>query len=72
MSEDPPWVRIGNQTAHSAPLFTPFDFAVQHGFDAFEWFPDQLPDGAARVSSYLSATQRQEVRVIGQHVAKAG
>ena len=62
MSDDPAWVRIGNQTAHSAPLFAPFDFAVQHGFDAFEWFPDRLPEGCGRVASYLSASQRQEVR----------
>ncbi len=62
MSEDPPWVRIGNQTARSAPLFAPFDFAIQHGFDAFEWFPDHPPDGPERVASYLSAAQRQEVR----------
>ena len=58
MSDDPTWVRIGNQTAHSTTLFAPFDFAIQHGFDAFEWFPD----GVGRVNSYLSATQRQEVR----------
>jgi sugar phosphate isomerase/epimerase len=62
MSDAPPWVRIGNQTAHSAPLFAPFDFAVRHGFDAFEWFPDRLPDGTGRVAAYLTAAQRQDVR----------
>ena len=62
MSDAPPWVRIGNQTAHSAPLFAPFDFAVRHGFDAFEWFPDRLSDASGRVASYLSAAQRQDVR----------
>ena len=62
MSDDPPWVRIGNQTAHSAPLYAPFDFAILHGFDAFEWFPDHSADGAGRVASYLSSAQRQEAR----------
>src|SRR5260370_39086013 len=34
-------MRIGNQTAKSArPLSRPFDFALEHGFDAFEWFSD--------------------------------
>ena len=35
-------IRIGNQTAVScaAPL-EPFEFALRHGFDAFEWFEDK-------------------------------
>jgi sugar phosphate isomerase/epimerase len=35
-------IRIGNQTASvCADRMTPFAFAVEHGFDAFEWFADK-------------------------------
>ncbi len=35
-------IRVGNQTAAFAPaLMAPFEFAVSHGFKAFEWFPDK-------------------------------
>lgn len=35
-------IRIGNQTAVTcADRMTPFEFALQHGFDAFEWFADK-------------------------------
>ena len=35
-------IRIGNQTAIScASLTGPFEFALRHGFDAFEWFEDK-------------------------------
>ena len=31
-------LRIGNQTAHSAgSMFEPFEFALENGFDAFEF-----------------------------------
>ena len=34
-------LRIGNQSAFSASsLLAPFEFALEHGFDAFEFFPD--------------------------------
>jgi sugar phosphate isomerase/epimerase len=37
-----PHIRIGNQTAIScADPLEPFLFAVQNGFDAFEWFADK-------------------------------
>jgi sugar phosphate isomerase/epimerase len=56
-------LRVGNQSAFSAhPLTLPFDFAVQNGFDAFEWFPDKRPDGAGWVIGDLSAAQRQNFR----------
>lgn len=38
-------IRIGNQTAFSAPPLLPFEFAVSSGFDAFEWFPDKKISG---------------------------
>jgi phosphoglucan,water dikinase len=35
-------IRIGNQTAaSSADRMAPFEFALRHGFDAFEWFADK-------------------------------
>lgn len=35
-------IRIGNQTAIScAATLEPFEFALRHGFDAFEWFADR-------------------------------
>ncbi len=35
-------IRIGNQTAFSASdIMDPFEYAVENGFDAFEWFPDK-------------------------------
>jgi sugar phosphate isomerase/epimerase len=43
-------IRIGNQTAVSCESPTgPFDFALRHGFDAFEWFEDKktFPDGGS-------------------------
>jgi sugar phosphate isomerase/epimerase len=56
-------LRIGNQSAFSAAPWTlPFDFAVQHGFDAFEWFPDKKPDGAGFACTDLSTAQRQALR----------
>lgn len=38
-------IRIGNQTSvAAAEPFEPFDFALTHGFDAFEWFADRKGD----------------------------
>jgi len=34
-------VRIGNQTNCHVPARLPYEFAVEHGFDAFEWFSDK-------------------------------
>ncbi len=56
-------VRIGNQTARSAgALMEPFDYAVSHQFDAFEWFPDQGPDGQGWTERALSPGARAEIR----------
>jgi sugar phosphate isomerase/epimerase len=56
-------LRVGNQSAFSAAPWTlPFDFAVQHGFDAFEWFPDRKPDGAGFAVADLGPPQRQALR----------
>src|SRR5262249_26571507 len=37
----PAGIRIGNQTNCHAPARLPYEFALRHGFDAFEWFSDQ-------------------------------
>jgi sugar phosphate isomerase/epimerase len=56
-------LRIGNQSAFSAsPLTLPFDFAVQHGFDAFDWFPDKRSDGAGWCMADLTPALRQTLR----------
>lgn len=56
-------VRIGNQTAFSArTLLEPFVFALEHGFDAFEWFPDQRDGSRGWNAAELSTTSRAHVR----------
>jgi sugar phosphate isomerase/epimerase len=42
---DCPHIRIGNQTSCHAPARLPYEFALRHGFDAFEWFSDKGKDG---------------------------
>jgi sugar phosphate isomerase/epimerase len=64
-------IRIGNQTAiSSADPLGPFEFALHHGFDAFEWFEDKkrYPDGtvAGWDESDLSATLRTRLRETGR------
>ena len=34
-------IRIGNQTSSHVSASLPFEFAVKHGFTAFEWFSDR-------------------------------
>src|SRR5262249_10321348 len=38
---NPAGVRIGHQTSCHVPRRLPYEFAVSHGFDAFEWFSDK-------------------------------
>ena len=64
-------IRIGNQTAiSSASLTAPFEFALRHGFDAFEWFEDKktYPDGrsAGWDESDLDGPARAELREAGR------
>jgi sugar phosphate isomerase/epimerase len=40
-----PKIRIGNQTTCHVPARRTLDFALRHGFDAFEWFSDGGPEG---------------------------
>ena len=63
-------IRIGNQTSVSCPDPTgPFRFALEQGFDAFEWFEDKKinPDGTAHGwdETDMDAAARDEVRRTG-------
>ncbi len=62
-------VRIGNQTALSAPsVMLPFHYAVANGFDAFEWFPDKNESGAGWDESDIS----KETRIFIRNTSIAG
>lgn len=55
-------LHVGNQSAFSAPLLAPFDFALKHGFASFEFFPDKRPDGAGWCPADLGPADRQAIR----------
>jgi len=59
-----PAIRIGNQTYSQAPANVPFEFALQNGFDAFEWFSDKGRAGWAEDD--VSTEERQRLREISQ------
>ena len=56
-----PTVRIGNQTSCSVPSRVTYEFALRHGFDAFEWFSDRGPSGGWREAD-MDAGQRRGLR----------
>jgi sugar phosphate isomerase/epimerase len=65
-----PRIRIGNQTAIScADPLEPFHFALQHGFDAFEWFADKKESGDGAVAGWdesdMNADSRAWIRKMG-------
>ena len=65
-----PRIRIGNQTAISCvdPL-EPFEFAIRHGFDAFEWFADKKEYKDGRIAGWdeadVDAETRAAIRAVG-------
>lgn len=64
-------IHIGNQTALAcADRMEPFEFALRHGFDAFEWFADrkQNPDGSVMGwdESDMDAGTRTWIRETGR------
>ena len=60
-------IRIGNQSAFSALIPTqPFEYAVENGFDAFEWFPDKKESGAGWEESDLDAEIRRHIKNTAQ------
>ncbi|WP_347243149.1 sugar phosphate isomerase/epimerase family protein [Thermogutta sp.] len=66
-----PFLRIGNQTAFSATDPTdPYRFAVEHGFDAFEWFNDKR-HGWGWCQEDADEYDRRQIRQTGEqkHIA---
>ena len=60
-------IRIGNQTSFSAATpMAPFEFALAHGFAAFEWFPDKKENGAGFAISDLDLNQRTRIRTLAR------
>jgi sugar phosphate isomerase/epimerase len=55
---DAPRIRIGNQTTADAPAREPFEFALRHGFDAFEWFSDRGRAGWCEADADADARRR--------------
>jgi sugar phosphate isomerase/epimerase len=53
---------IGNQTAFFVPPLLPFTFAVENGFDAFEFFPDGGPDDQGWSAADLGPRTRTFIR----------
>jgi len=53
-------IRIGNQTNCHVAARLPYEFAVGHGFDAFEWFSDKGRAGWCEDDT--PATERAELR----------
>jgi sugar phosphate isomerase/epimerase len=64
-------IQIGNQTSVScADCMTPFLFALDHGFDVFEWFSDKKWDGDGRSHGWdeadLGSAARAWIRDTGK------
>ena len=57
-------IRIGNQTNCHTPARVPYQFAVRHGFDAFEWFSD--PGRFGWSEDDVSPAERAELRRASQ------
>ncbi|MDR4498949.1 MAG: TIM barrel protein [Candidatus Scalindua sp.] len=56
-------IRIGNQTSFSAsPPTLPFEYAIENGFDAFEWFPDKKEGGEGWDTNDIDREMRQHIR----------
>ena len=56
-------IRIGNQTSFmaSTPL-DPFLYAIDSGFNAFEWFPDKKESGAGWDMTDINKTRRNFIK----------
>ncbi len=62
---------IGNQTAFSAPsTMEPLEYAIEHGFGAFEWFADKKMGGGGIPAGWdetdMDEEQRQAIRKLGE------
>jgi len=58
-------IRIGNQTSKTVDPTVPFEYALEKGFDAFEWFPDKDESGTGWDEKDLDTKTRQWVRNCG-------
>jgi hypothetical protein len=56
---DVPRIRIANQTNGNVPARLPFEFALRHGFDAFEWYSDR--DRAGWCEAGMDAAMRRDL-----------
>lgn len=64
-------IRIGSQTAiSSSDRLAPFEFALAHGFDAFEWFADKKVDAQGKTYGWdeadMNACMRAWIRDTGR------
>ena len=59
-----PGVRVGNQTAWRVPGRVPYEFALAHGFDAFEWFSDAGRGGWCEAD--VPPAERAELRRVSE------
>jgi len=55
-------IRIGNQTFFAAAITHPFEYALAHRFDAFEFFPDINEAGVGWRATDLNTQTRTEIR----------
>lgn len=56
-------IRIGNQTSFSASTpMLPFEYAIENGFDAFEWFPDKKEWGAGWDEKDINTETRRYIK----------
>jgi sugar phosphate isomerase/epimerase len=59
-------IRVGNQTSKTAsPITLPFEYALEKGYDAFEWFPDKDASGVGWEEKDLSMETRAWIRRSG-------
>lgn len=57
--------RIGNQSAFSASrILDPFRYAVNRGFEAFEWFPDKKESGEGWSEADMKKATRKLIKKI--------
>ena len=64
-----PFIRIGNQTSAYVSASRPFEFAVEHGFSAFEWFSDRKSAGWCEADTDLVTRQRWRQVAIDHDIA---
>jgi sugar phosphate isomerase/epimerase len=70
-------IRIGNQTNCHTQATLPFEFALRHGFDAFEWFSDKgragwrEDDASPEERERLRQTSRERDMLFSVHTPHA-